>query len=150
MWSLNHLRRWGSQSVLAQSVSKGILQFGDLRHHGERVLRLLVHFGLEFLILLAYTLDLLPKFCKLLGALAAGSSLALHPRLFAFVVFGRWDRFGRRCHPFHVGVDPSQMLIQIFLARKAFPSVPLAVRVRTVDSVLGPSMLAMDLAFVSE
>ena len=74
---------------MAEAVAKGVLEFGDLSHHGEVLLLLLRHFGLELVVFLAYSLDFLAEFGEFVAALVTQSSLALHSRLFAFVVVRR-------------------------------------------------------------
>lgn len=44
----------------------------------------------------------------------------------------------------------TKMLIKILLSRKAFASMSLAVGMRTVDSVFGAAVLAMNLPLMSE
>lgn len=45
---------------------------------------------------------------------------------------------------------PTKMLIKILLSREAFASMSLAVRMRTVDSVFGAAVLAMNLSLMSK
>lgn len=47
-------------------------------------------------------------------------------------------------------VDAAQMLLQILQAREALPVVALAVRMRAVEGLLGPAVLAVDLALVAQ
>jgi hypothetical protein len=88
-----------------KTVSQCVLQLSDLSHHGKRVLRLLSHFGLEFLVFLPNPLDLLSELHEFLVGLYARVSLALHARSLAVIVFGRLNDVGWRGGSIGVGVD---------------------------------------------
>lgn len=149
--------------MTAEPVAERILQFRYLRHHAERVLRLLLHLGLELLILHAHALDLVAELGDLVrGGAAAGPALALHAGALAVVVVGvrpggrvvgavadaaaaaqRGGAVGARVHA-------AQVLVEVLLAGEALAGVALAVWVRAVDRVLWSAVLVVDFALVAE
>lgn len=138
--------------MTAEAVTERILQLRYLRHHRQRVLPLLLHVGLELLVLHAHALDLVAELGDLVRhrAAAAGAALALHAGALAVVVVGRGDRVGLRRGAVRIRVHAAEMLVKVLLAGEALARVALAVRVRAVDSVLGPAVLVVDFALVSE
>lgn len=152
---LNHLRRRCPKGCRSQAMSQRILKLGDLRHHGQRVLRLLFHLLLKILVLQADALDLVSKLGQLLAVIetiVTRSSLALRAGSLALVAVGwRLNRISwRRSYRVWAGMYSPQMLVEIFLPREALAGVPLAVGVWTVDRLLRPSVLPVDFAFVSQ
>lgn len=149
---LDHLSRWRPERMRIEAVTQRVLQLGNLRHHGQGVLRLLVHLGLELFVFLAHSLDFVSEIRQLVDALAAHAALALRPRLVAVVVLGSRDGLGRwRCGSgLGICVHSPKMLVKILLSREALASVPLAVGMRAVDGLLGPAVLPMNLSLVSE
>lgn len=148
--SLNHLRCRRAESVPAEAVAERILELGDLRHHGQRVLRLLLHLRLELVIFHAHALNLVAQLGDFVRGLAAGPALALHARALAVVVVGRAGRVGLGRGAVGARVHAAEVLVQVLLAREALAGVALAVGMRAVDRVLGPAVLVVNFALVSK
>lgn len=149
--ALDQLRGRAAQRLLRQPVAKGLLQLSNLGHHGQRVLSLLLHLRLELDVLLAHTLNLVTKFCKLVRGLTAVAALALGAGSLALVVVGRGDRVTRGRRAVGAGgVHSTKMLVEVLLPREALARVALAVGMRAVDSLLGAAVLAVDFTLVAK